>query len=488
MNLTRRGFIGTSAMAAPLVFTGCSTAAVAGTPARTFGANELVKVGVIGLGRIGIGMDLPGALAYTGKCRITALCDLDRVRLDNGLAVTKKLYADKGITINDGDIKLYDDYLDLILNSGVDAVMICVPDHWHALAATAALAAGKHIWLQKPFAQTIREGRLIANLAKRNNLVVQVGAWQRSCQNFHDICELALNGRIGKIVRCEVGIGCDGPGGKDISEPVPATFNYEKWLGPTPANVPYNWTRCHNRDIKRIGDRPGWIQLAPYGWGMITNWGAHHIDILHWGLGYDKAGPDEVSGTCEWMDRSNGRLWNVHTKYNLNYRFGDTIVNVCNKHHMGVKFIGENGDWLYCERGGAKVTPSDPKGDGKMGPFMASKLSLLEPLADPKRPLKKSTNHFGNWLDAIRAGDPSMTVCDVEAAHRSTSSCSLCHMVMELGRGKKDGATIKWNSALETTGTAEGDALMKPFSRDNYDLGYQLKKYFGLDAAKLMKA
>ena len=481
MQLNRRQFIGTSALAAaPFVLTGCASPL-----AKAYAVNGIIKIGVIGLGRIAITMDIPGVMGFKDLCRVVAVCDLDKERLANGKRFVEEGYAKKGIV---QEVKTYTDYIDMIDNAEVDAVMVCVPDHWHALCASAALAAGKHVWLQKPFAQTIREGRLIANLAKRNNCVMQVGSWQRSCKNFHDICELARNGRVGNIVRVEVGIGCDSPGGSSAAEPVPATFDYEKWLGPTPAGVPYNWTRCHTRDLKRIGDRPGWIQLAPYGWGMITNWGAHHIDIVHWGLGYDFAGPDAVSGTCEWMDLSNGRLWNVHTKYDLHYTYGKTDVHVCNKYPMGVKFIGEKGEWLYCERGGATVTPSDPKGDGKMGPFMASNVKLLEPLAeaDRKVALKVSNNHFKNWLEGIRKGDPDYTITCAEGAHRSTASCSLGHMVMELGRGKKDGASIKWDTNKETTGNAEADKLMNPFARDKYDLKVVLKHY-GLNFNEVMK-
>ena len=480
MQINRRQFLATSACAAaPFLIAGCSTAATA----RAYKVNGIIKVGVIGLGRIAITMDMPGVMAFPDKCRITAVCDLDRMRLDNGKKFVEEGYAKKNIVQK---VDTYEDYIDMIDNAGVDAVMVCVPDHWHAMCAVAAIAAGKHIWLQKPFAQTIKEGRLIANLAKKTGCVMQVGAWQRSRKNFHDICELARNGRVGEIVRVEIGIGCDRSGGMAKEEPVPATFDYEKWLGPTPDGVPYNWTRCHTQDLKRIGDRPGWIQLAPYGWGMITNWGAHHLDIMHWGLGQDFGGPDSVRGTCEWMDTSGGKLWNVHTRYDLHYTYGKTDVHVCNKFPMGVKFVGEKGDWLYCQRGGGKVTPSDPKGDGKMGPFMASDIKLLEPIVNPAVKLKVSNNHFGNWLDGIALGDPDYTINCAEAAHRSTATCSLGHMVMELGRGKKDGAEIKWDHKAETTGNAEADKLMEPFARGKYNLCSVLKHY-GLSYASVMK-
>jgi len=365
-------------------------------------------------------------------------------------------------------------------------VMICLPDFWHALVATTAICSGKAVWLQKPFTQTIVEGRLLANLAKRYNTVVQVGSQQRSWNQFQAVTGAVRAGVLGKIRRVEVGLGIDREGGSSAAEPVPSTFDYATWLGPTDPTAPYNWTRCHNQDLKHISDRPGWIQLAPYGWGMITNWGAHHLDVARWGLGV--AGAESVEGSCSWMKTDGGKLWNVHTSYDLHYRFngGFTDVHVCDRYQNGIKFVGENGDWLFCTRGAAKVTPSDPEPvvkPGMLGPIAASKPSLLPELA----PMAKNSMHahVGNWLEAVAAQDPSMTVTNAEGGHLSTALCSLGQMCMELGRGKKDGASISWDVSRETTGNAAADALMKPFARDKFDLNVNLAE-FGLKLADLI--
>ena len=475
MNLNRRQFLGAASAAAfPFIFPGCT-----GLNVRKYAANEKVNVGVIGIGRISTTMDIPLAIKYTDLCRFTAVCDLDSKRLAHGVDFIQKQYQKLTGEAN-APVKTFADYHDLLDDPSIDAVEICLPDHWHTLVACAALAKGKHIWLQKPFSQTITEGRIIANLAKMQNRVVQVGSWQRSKPQFHRVCELALNGRIGDIVRVEVGCGCDKPGGSSEVQPVPSNLNYEMWLGPTDEKAPYNETRVHAQDLKKIASRPGWIQMAPYGWGMITNWGAHQIDIAQWGLGKDDSGPESVTGTCEWMDTSGGKLWNVHTTYDLHYSYngGKTDVHVCNKYPMGIKFIGEKGEWLYCMRGKA-VTPSDPSSStgGKMQPLMASKVALLEPMANPARPLKTSDDHWKNWLEAIRAGDPTMTATNAEAAQRSSTACCLGQMCMELGRGKKDGATVKWCAKKEDTCCDKARALMKPFARGKYNLKDELGRY-----------
>jgi len=356
--------------------------------------------------------------------------------------------------------------------------------------ACAALAAGKHVWLQKPFAQTITEGRLVANLARLQNRVVQVGSWQRSVEQFHRVCQLVRNGRIGAIKRVEVGIGLDKSGGSSAVQPVPENLNYEMWLGPTDPNAPYNETRVHTQNLQRIGDRPGWIQMAPYGWGMITNWGAHHIDIAQWGLGMENSGPESVSGTCEWMDTSGGKLWNVHTTYDLHYSYngGKTELHVSNTFPMGIKFIGESGEWLYCMRGAVKVTPSDPDvpANGKMQPLMASKNKLLEPIANPEIALRTSKDHWRNWLEAIRIGDPTYTATNAEEAQRSSTACCLGQMCMELGRGKKDGATVKWCAKKEDTPCPDARRLMTPFARGKYNLRDELARY-GFDYDKVLR-
>ncbi len=467
---------------APLLFGGC---------AKAFLANRKINIGVIGYGRIAHTMDVPGVQQFTARCVVTAVADLDAKRAAYGKKVIEERYAKKGIT---QVVRTYGDYREMIADDSIDAVLLCIPDHQHALVATNCLLAGKHIYLQKPFAQTIQEGRVIANVAAMKGLVVQVGAWQRSRPQFRQVVQLVRNGRLGKVARVEVGIGLDKSGGCRTPEKVPANLNYDAWLGPTDPTAPYNWTRVHNQDLRRIGDRPGWIQLAPYGWGMITNWGAHHLDITSWGL---NCNPSSVRGTCEWMDESGTKLWNVHTTYDLHYDCGGTDVHVCNTFPMGVKFIGENGDWLWCTRGAVRVTPSDPIPKivpGALGPIGASKKSLLAPLtqvtddalAHGHEKFLTADDHFENWLEAIAREDPLYTVATAEEAHRSTSFCSLGRMCMELGRGIAGGATLGWDATREVTDNATANAMLTPFARGEYDLHVPLAAA-GLDYEKMIR-
>ena len=475
--MNRRGFISgmLATGTAPMLFSGCCNG---------FCANRKINVAVIGCGRISNSFEVPGVLARKDVARLVAVCDLDSKRAKYMADKIEKDYADGT------KIRIYKDYKEVCACKDIDAVMIAIPDFWHALVATTAICSGKAVWLQKPFTQTIQEGRLLANLAKKYNTVMQVGSHQRSWRQFEAVCRAAREGVIGEIKRVEVGFGIDKSGGDKRPQPVPSNFDYETWLGPTDPTVPYNETRCHAQDLNRINSRPGWIQLAPYGWGMITNWGAHHIDIMQWGLGMDASGPDFVEGTCGWMDMSGNNLWNVHTTYDIHFGYngGKIDGHVCDKYETGIKFIGEKGDWLWCTRDGERMTASDPNNASSLPAMAASKPSLM-PKYDPKLD-KYGKNpkppHVGNWLEAIAANDPSMTVTQPEAGHRTATACSLAQMCMELGRGKKS-ARIEWNPKTEATGNAAADAMMKPFARDKFDLKVNLKE-FGLCLDKELKA
>ena len=474
-NLNRRNFLGgmIAAGAAPVLFNGCATG---------FCANRKINVAIIGCGRISNSFEIPCVLMRGDVARIVAVCDLDSKRTAYSAAMVKAAYGAGAV------VREYHDYKEVCACSDIDAVMICLPDFWHALVATTAICSGKAVWLQKPFTQTIHEGRILANLAKKYNTVLQVGSQQRSWNQFEAVCRAVREGVIGDVRRVEVGIGLDVSGGSSERQPVPSNFDYETWLGPTDPTVPYNETRCHAQDTKRIGSRPGWIQLAPYGWGMITNWGAHHIDIMQWGLGKDLEGPDSVEGTCEWMDLSGGKLWNVHTTYDLHYSYngGKTDGHVCNKYQNGVKFIGEKGDWLFCTRGAVKVTASDPEPVVKPGQLPPMAASRPELLPTPRKMSGDATEmHVSNWLEAVLAADPKQTTTKAEIGHRSTSACSLGQMCMELGRGKKS-AKVEWDWRKESTGCPEADKMMKPFARDKYDLRVNLKE-FGLDYDAVLK-
>jgi len=478
MTPTRRDFMRTgalagSALACPNLLTGCL---------HTRRPNDIVQIGIIGLGRIANEFEIPTLFAHADKARITAVCDFDAIRLRAAQERIDRQY-------NDGSrCRTYANYRELIADAGVDAVMICTPDHWHALAAVEAALAGKDIWVQKPLAQTIQESRVLADVVKRRKIVMQVGSQQRSWWQFHRTCELIRNGRIGRISRVEIGLAQDKPGGSTRPMPVPATFNYDGWLGPVGNRDKYfyNETRCHpqGRDGKPDYGRPGWITMEPFGWGMITNWGAHHLDIAQWALGMTESGPTAVEGWCKPLGPG---LWDVHGDHDITYTYPDAItLNICNRYKNGIKFIGENG-WIFVTRSG-QATASDPTGsgtstsqrltdptapNGKVDGLEVSDPRLLDivygandiRLHDSPAPTQNERyRHVADWLKAIR--ERSAPIAGAENGHRSNTVCVLGLAAMKLGR------KLKWDPKTELFDDAEANAR---FNRTMFEApGYSI--------------
>jgi hypothetical protein len=260
-------------------------AAVAGfpaiVPARVLGQmapSRQINVGAIGVGRISRGHDLPAILKNNGA-RVTAVCDLDAGRVESGKKLINDFYTQKMGKSYDG-VTGYSSYHALLANKDIDAVVISTPDHQHAIIAAAAVRAGKDVYLQKPASLTIAEGRYLSDAVQASGRIVQIGSQQRSWKQFHRACELVRNGRIGEVKHVQIGLPGDPAGGDAKVMPVPKGFDYDAWLGSTPV-APYTVDRV----MPQSGfDRPGWLRMEQFGAGMITGWGAHHVDTAHWGM------------------------------------------------------------------------------------------------------------------------------------------------------------------------------------------------------------
>ncbi|HMF64036.1 MAG TPA: Gfo/Idh/MocA family oxidoreductase, partial [Edaphobacter sp.] len=282
--VTRRAFLKTAAGASAAV--GFPTI----VPATVFGQmapSERINVGAIGVGRISRGHDLPAIFKYDGA-RVIAVCDLDETRAELGRQFVNEAYAKKLGKPYDA-VQVYHDYHVLLANKEIDAVVISTPDHQHAIIAAAAVRAGKDVYLQKPASLTIAEGRYLSNAVQASGRILQIGSQQRSWKQFHRACELVRNGRIGEVKHVEVGLPGDPAGGDAATMPVPKGFSYDAWLGSTP-EVSYTVDRV----MPQKGfDRPGWLRMEQFGAGMITGWGAHHVDTAHWGMNTEYTGPVE---------------------------------------------------------------------------------------------------------------------------------------------------------------------------------------------------
>jgi hypothetical protein len=455
---TRRSFLAAAGRAA------AATSVVAGFPAivpasvfgRTAPGNR-INVGAIGVGRISRGHDMPG-IGKFDTARLMAVCDLDARRLEDGRKWVNDFYAAKTGRPSDG-VTSYRHYLELLANTDIDAVVISTPDHWHALIAIAAVEHGKDVYLQKPASLTIAEGRAVSNAVHRTGRIFQIGSQQRSSPQFRYAAELVRNGRIGQLKTVEVGLPGDPSGDDEPEMPVPKTLNYEMWLGSTPY-VYYTEKRVHPQADY---GRPGWLRCEQFGAGMITGWGAHHVDSAHWGMNTEHTGPVEIWGSAQFPAKG---LWDVHgdfKTYGL-YANGVTMV-ISGEFPNGIKFIGTDG-WIFVSRGNEAVTASDPVARLKDSRALsASDPTIIQSVIGPDEiHLEESTDHHGNWLQAVRTR--RQPIAPVEVAHRSCSACLLHHIAMKAKR------KLYWDPQKERfKNDDEANALLSRPQRAPYIIG-----------------
>ncbi len=388
-------------------------------PRSVFGANapsNRIVMGAIGVGSQGTG-DMRGFLGKS-EVQMVAVCDVEKAHRDRAKKLCDEKYGNR-------DCKSYLGFRELIGRGDLDAVMLALPDHWHAIPAIAALRAGLDIHGQKPFARSIREGRAMCDAVHRYGRVWQTGSQQRSDYKFRRACELVRNGRIGKILKVEVGLPTGG--GTDVKPvtKVPEGLDWDRWLGPAPY-VPYRGVVHWN-----------WRWIMDYSGGQLTDWAGHHIDIAHWGMDWEYTGPVEIEGKGNYPKDG---LYNAPTEYRFNCTYKDgTVMTVANNKQLpqGAKWYGEKG-WIHVSRGG--MSASNEK-------------ILKEEIGPNEIHLYESRDHKQNFLDCVKSR--KLTICPAEVGLRSISVALLGEIAMLTGR------KIKWNpDTEEIIGDSEASALL----------------------------
>jgi predicted dehydrogenase len=406
---SRRGFLKSVAAA------GTAAAFPSIVPASVLGADapsNKIVMGAIGVGSMGSG-DLNGFLGK-GEVRVVAVCDVDSNHYTSAKNRVDGKYGNK-------DCKTYLDFRDLIGRGDLDAVMTALPDHWHAIPAIEAAKAGLDIHGQKPFARSIREGRAICDAVHRYGRVWQTGSQQRSGGQFRRACELVRNGRIGKISHVEVGLPTGGSRPPMKEKAVPANLDWDFWLGPAP------WRPFV--DFGNGGVHWNWRWVMDYSGGQLTDWAGHHIDIAHWGLGFDKTGPVAITEAKGIYPKSGTYNTPTSFKFKCTYENGVEMV-VANKSQQpkgqGTCWYGENGQWIYVNRGGLR----------------ASSRGILKSVIGPgEKRLYKSRDHKQNFIDCIISREETIT--PAETAHRSISAALLGEIAMLTGKD------LKWDPVKE---------------------------------------
>jgi predicted dehydrogenase len=397
-------------------------------PASVFGQtapSNRINVGAIGVGRISRGHDLPGIWQFD-QARIMAACDLDSKRVEEAKILINGYYSKKTGKPYDG-VTGYHNYHELLANKDIDAVVISTPDHQHAILAVDAVHAKKDVYLQKPASLTIAEGRAMSNAVMASGQILQVGSQQRSWKQFYRACELVRNGRIGQIKHVEIGLPGDPSGPDAAAMPIPPNLIYDAWLGSTP-EVYYTEIRVHPQDGF---SRPGWLRCEQFGAGMITGWGAHHVDTAHWGMNTEYTGPVEVWGTAEFPTHG---LWDVHGKFLTHAIYANGVtMDISGDFPNGIKFYGTEG-WIFVTRD-EMVTPTDPGGKAAVAPkpLVASDPKILDSVIGPDEVhLYQSDDQHGNWLECIKSR--KAPIAPAEIGHRACSTCLIHHIAMKTKR------------------------------------------------------
>jgi len=444
--MNRRHFLTTTgaALVLPLILPGCAT----GTGRRPRPSNR------INLGIVGWGMQGPSntrSFLVEEDCQVVAACDLNRVNLQKAVDTINQHYENK-------DCAAYQDYREMMAREDLDAVMLAVPDHWHELVATEAARRGLDIYGEKPLAKTIAEQQSIVRAVQKNKIIWQTGSWQRSQAQFRKAAEIVRSGLIGKVTRVEVGLPSGhkdfartapeliaklaGLPGKidDLSKVVPGTPEWDLAVTAPPAELDYNTWIGPSQMEPYIRQRVfmNWRWNYNTGGGQLLDWVGHHVDIAHWGLGFDHAGPLEIEGHGEFP--APNALWNTCTRYRIELKYPQDITMIIAGGHDdirgGTKWIGTDG-WVWVNR--SESDKANPGGFDASNPAWKKGKSLPEALRTTK--LYKSPGHWRNFLDCVKSRQP--TLAPVETAHHSAIPGHLGLISLLTGR------KIRWDNASE---------------------------------------
>lgn len=414
------------------------------------GANDRIRVGIIGCGNRGnqVATDW---MKHRDSVFVAA-CDVDTERLEKTAARLGQTQGSK--------LDMYEDYQRILERKDVDAVFIATPDHWHSPMMVAAVAAGKDVYVEKPVSNEIEPALKMVEAARTSNRVVQVGLQQRSWHHFQEAAKLFHEGYIGTSVNhCQMcppgGGGGFGGGGRgqqpQAPETPPAGFNWEMFQGPA-------------RRKPFLAARRNWRGWYDYGGGNLTDWGVHLTDIMNWYMRTDSQTPLLTSASAQYV-RIPRDPERVPDTYAVTWQFENFVATLSNAMIPGQEDPREMyGNWFFGNRGallvnrmGYQVRPYAPAGGGRGGrgqnPNAPPPPPPLEPkkFRDPNGMSEIAESSFGSathrhvrdFLDAVRSRQKPN--CDIEIGFNSSLPCLLAIVSV------KTGLTVRWDGKVAKT-------------------------------------
>ncbi len=410
-------------------------------------ANDRIQVGVIGCK--GMGWSNLQQFLKIPEVACVALADVDRSVLEERAGNVEKLQGSRP--------QLFGDYRKLLELKDLDAVIIGTPDHWHCLNCCDALSAGKHVYVEKPIANTIEECNVMLRAARRAGKMVQVGQWQRSGSHYEQAIAYLRSGALGnvRLVKCWAYQGWMKPVPRVADGPVPDGVDYDFWLGPAPKK-PFNQNRFH------FNFRWFW----DYAGGLMTDWGVHEIDIALYAMGASApksvmasggklAYPDDASETPDTLQavfeyENFNMLWEHATGIDLG-NYGKT---------EGIAFIGNNGT-LTVNRQGWEVRPETERDSEGILQYK------IPNLPDQVRPAQSNYlyDHVKNFVEAMQNNDSSILKCGIETGAVAAINAQMGNIAFKTGR------KVYWDAA---NGNFKSDAEANRLIKASYHNGWKV--------------
>jgi predicted dehydrogenase len=418
----RRTFVKASAVAA-------SGAATIGFPSLVLGqrgANDRIRVGLVGLGgRMRSHIGSLKAMATTDNVQIAAICDCDEKRLADAATTYPDL---AGLTL-----KTYTDQRKLFEDPSIDAISFSTQDHWHALQTIWACQAGKHVFIEKPPSWCIWEGRKMVEAARKYKCMVQVGTQNRSSPNVIEGMQKLKEELIGKVYMARaISYKLRGNLGKHNPQPVPDGLDWDGWVGPAKM---VEYSNFHHRR---------WYWIENFASGDAANQLVHDVDKVRWGLGLtehpvtvmclgdryvpgdtdDADTPNTLAFMCRWADKNvlvtvENRHWYTNSEAEMRDKYPFMADNQC----VGEIFFGSEGYMIFPDYV-SYYTFLGPKNEP--GPFKTASADFNW--------ANESVPHFQNWIAAIRSGNHRDLTADIEEGHKSATVCHLAKISQKLGR------------------------------------------------------